>query len=115
MLRPLHSGASVNTVSPRIAGRMKLPHLPVCPPICIGQAFHPTGVLVKEKISARISISSKNWTSEKPAELLIAPLVNSEAVLRIPFLTQERIKVDPAGHDILLPKRPKTRITVPAF
>jgi len=37
----IDTGISVNTVSPRIAGRMKLPHLPVHPPIHIGQAFYP--------------------------------------------------------------------------
>ena len=114
----IDTGASVNTVSPRVAGRTKLPRLPVRPPIRIGQAFHPTGALVKEKISARISIPSKNWTSKKPAELLIAPLANSEAVLGMPFLAQEQIKVNPAAHDISLPTpkavkaRPRTTRTL---
>jgi len=99
----IDTSASVNTVSPRVAGRMKLPRLPVRPPIRIGQAFHPTGVLVKEKINARISIPSKNWTSKKPADFLVIPLANSEAVLGMPFLAQEQIKVNPAAHDISLP------------
>ena len=85
----IDTGASVNTVSPQVAGHMKLPRLPVCPPIRIGQVFHPTGVLVKEKISARINIPSKNWTSKKPADFLVAPLANSEAVLEMLFLVQE--------------------------
>ncbi|HUI24325.1 MAG TPA: reverse transcriptase family protein, partial [Nitrososphaerales archaeon] len=107
----IDTGASVNTVSPRVTGRTKLPCLPVRPPIRIGQAFHPTGVLVKEKISARISIPSKNWTSNKPADFLVAPLANSEAVLGMPFLVQEQIKVNPAAHYISLPipKAPKAR------
>ena len=70
----IDTDASVNTVSPQITGCSKLPRLLVHPPIHIGQAFHPTGVLVKEKISAKISIPSKNWTSKKPTELLVAPL-----------------------------------------
>ena len=99
----IDTSASVNTVSPRIATHSNLPRLPVYPPICIGQAFHPTGVLIKEKIRARISIPSKKWTSKKPTELLVAPLANSEAVLGMPFLAQEQIKVNPAAHDISLP------------
>jgi len=99
----IDTGASVNTVSPRVAGHTKLPRLPVRPLIYIGQAFHPTGVLVKEKISARISIPSKNWTSKIPADLLVTPLANSETVLEMPFLTQEQIKVNPAAHNIYLP------------
>jgi len=110
----IDTGASINTISPRVAGRTNLPRLPVHPPVCIGQAFHPTGVLVKEKINSKISIPSKNWTSEGPTDLLVAPLVNSEAVLGMPFLAQERIKVDPATHDIFLPTRPKTRIAAPS-
>ena len=39
----IDTGASVNTVSPRVAVRTKLPRLPVRPPIRIGLAFHPTG------------------------------------------------------------------------
>ena len=82
----IDTGASVNTVSPQIAARSNLPRLPVYPSIRIGQAFYPTGVLVKEKIRAKISIPSKNWMSKKPAELLVAPLANSETVLGMPFL-----------------------------
>jgi len=109
----IDTGASVNTVSSRVSGHTKLPRLPVRPPIRIRQAFHPTGVLVKEKISARISIPSKNWISKKPADFFVAPLANSEAVLRMPFLAQEQIKVNPAAHDISLPipKAAKARST----
>ena len=71
-------------------------------------------MLIKEKINSKINIPSKNWTSEKPTDLLVAPLTNSEAVLGMPFLAQERIKVDPATHDILFPKPSKTRITAPS-
>ena len=110
----IDTGASVNTISPRAAGRTNLPHLPVCPPVRVGQAFHPTGVLIKEKINSKISIPSKNWTSEEATDLLVTPLANSEAVLGMPFLAQERIKVDPATHDMLLPTRPKTRIAAPS-
>jgi len=99
----IDTGVSVNIVSPRVTGRMKLPRLPVGLPIRISRAFHPTGILVKEKISARVSIPSKNWTSKKPADFLVAPLANSEAVLEMPFLAQEQIKVNPAAHDISLP------------
>ena len=35
----IDTGASVNTISPRIAGHINLPHLPVCPSVRIGQAF----------------------------------------------------------------------------
>jgi len=109
----IDTGASVNTVSLRVAGHTKLPRLPVRPPIRIGQAFYLTGVLVKEKISVRVSIPSKNWTSKKPADFLVAPFANSEAVLGMPFLVQEQIKVNPAAHDISLPipKAAKARPT----
>ena len=35
----IDTGASVNTISPTVAGRTNLPHLPVCPPVRIGQVF----------------------------------------------------------------------------
>jgi len=100
-------------VCPQVAGRMKLLRLLVWLPICIGQAFYPTKVLVKEKISTRIGIPSKNWTSKKLAKLFVARLANLETVLEMPFLAQEQIKVNAAVHDISLPtpKSMKTRST----
>ena len=108
----IDSGTSINMVSPCVAGCKKLPRLPVCPSIHIGQAFHPTGVLAKEKISATISIPLKNWTSKKPANLLVAPLTNSETVLGMPFLAQEQIKVYFAIRHICL-RTPKARKALP--
>ena len=112
------TGAAINTVSPRVAGRSKLPRLPIRPSIHIVQAFHPARAIVNKKISAKVTIPFKRWTSKKAVEFHVAPLVNSEAVLGMPFLKQERIKVDPTVHDILLPasKAPKTqdRPTSPA-
>ena len=106
----IDTGASVNAISPRVVGRINLPLLPVCPPVRISQPFHPADILIKETISTRISISSKNLTSEKPTDFLVAPLVNSEAVLKMSFIAHERIKVDTATHDLLLSKRWKTQI-----
>ena len=43
----------------------------------------------------------------RSTDFLVTPLANSEAVLGMPFLAQEQIKVNPAAHDISLPI-PKT-------
>jgi len=44
----------------------------------------------------------KDWTLIKPVDLLVAPLANSDIVLNMPFLKQEKITIDTNKNDIIL-------------
>jgi hypothetical protein len=96
------SGATVNLLSSELVQQRRLRTIPARP-IRLHQPMAPRGVIVNEKLVSKIIIPSKSWTSKKPVTFTVAPLKNIDAIFGMPFLAREKILVDAARRDIIIP------------
>ena len=74
------------------------------PPMRIREPVNPDGIIVDKKVVSKVGIPDENWESEQPAEFVVAPLTEHDAILGVPFLAEEGILVDPARRTIILPQ-----------
>jgi len=101
-------GATVNLVDSKFVQKRHL-RTYTSHPIRIHQALSPKGAITNTMLSSKVRIPSKNWESIKPAKFIVTPLEHHDMILGMPFLTAERIKIDPAASDILLPSSAECR------
>src|SRR5579859_6823680 len=104
----IDDGSSVNLVSPKVVAEGNLPTMPSPHLFRVGQAFSHETELLKDLVKAHVEIPAKEWKSSKPGAFLIAPLKRSKVVLGRPWLKQEKIVVDCAADDIIVPRATKT-------
>jgi len=99
----INCGAEGDIISEKIIKEKNLPTLPI-QPMQVGQALAKASKMtVDRKVQSHIHLPTKEWTSKKPADLLVAPLANSDIVLGMLFLKQEKITVDANRDNIILP------------
>jgi hypothetical protein len=105
----MDSGASINAISQEVVKRNALRTIP-CSPVRIRQSLHQKGVTVNEKLISRVQLLSKEWTSKKSHEFMVAPIHPHEIILGTPFLANENLLINPAKYDIQCPvtEPPKT-------
>jgi hypothetical protein len=96
-------GATVNLVDSNFVQKRHL-RTYASHPIRVHQALSPKGAIANTALLSKVSIPSKNWKSVKPAKFIVTGLEHHDVILGMPFLAAERIKVDPANRDIILPE-----------
>ena len=110
----IDNAATSNVISKKIVNKQRIPMKPSPRRFKLGQAFSHERVLAKEYTESHITIPSKNWRSTKPVPMLVSDsLVNHDAILGMPFLKQEKVLIDSAAHDIVLPKSTSAPETQP--
>ena len=102
-------GAMVNLVDSEFAQKRRL-RTYTSHPVRIHQALSPKGAIVNTALLSKVRIPSKNWESTKLAKFVVTPLEHHDAILGMPFLAAERIKIDPATRDILLPASSESNV-----
>ena len=95
-------GAMVNAVSEEKVTELAMPTRSM-PPMKIHEPLNPHGTLVDKKVVDKVRIPSEDWESSRPAEFIVAPLKEHDAILGMPFLAEEGILIDPAQRKVILP------------
>ena len=95
-------GATINLISSDKVEKHAIPTHPTAP-VRIHEPMNPRGVLVNKKIVSKVRVPEKEWESNKPVELLVAPLQDNDVILGMPFLAAENILIDPANGKVILP------------
>jgi hypothetical protein len=96
-------GATVNLVDSTFVKKCHL-RTYASHPIRVHQALSLKGAIANTALLSKVGIPSKNWKSTKPAKFIVTGLEHHDVILGMPFLAAERIKVDPANRDIILPE-----------
>src|SRR5205809_1037660 len=99
-------GATINVISSDKVEKHAIPTCPI-PPIRIREPMNHQGVLVNKKVVSKVNIPAEKWESCKPAEFVVAPLQEHDAILGMPFLASEKILIDPAHGKLILPSKEK--------
>jgi len=71
----------------------KIPTTP-CPPIQIKQTLHNKASTATQKVKSKVSIPSKEWTSQSSHSLIVAPFNTHDIILEMPFLVDEKAKIN---------------------
>ena len=93
----------VNVISQDKVIEHAMPTHPM-PPMKIHEPVNPLSTRVDKKVVSKVRIPDKDWESQGPAEFVVAPLKEYDAILGMPFLTDERILVDAAQGKVILPE-----------
>jgi hypothetical protein len=96
------SGAMINVVSEDTVDKQAMP-TQLMAPMWIHEPLNPDGTVVKRKVVGTVEISEQGWESQRPAEFVVAPLKEHDAILGMPFLADENVLIDPAQNQIVLP------------
>ena len=99
-------GATIIVISSDKVEKHAIPTCPI-PPIRIREPMNHQGVLVNKKVVSKVNIPAEKWESCKPAEFVVAPLQEHDAILGMPFLASEKILIDPAHGKLILPSKEK--------
>jgi len=97
-------GATVNVISSDKVEKHAIPTLPI-PPLRIHEPMNPQGTLVNKKVVSKVNVPAEKWESCEPAEFIVAPLKEHDAILGMPFLATEKVLIDPAHGKVILPAR----------
>lgn len=95
-------GAMINVISEHKVAEYNIPTLPM-PPMQIHEPLNPDGSHVDKKVVSHVTIPGEHWQSQQPAEFVVAPLTEHDAILGMPFLADEGILVNPAQGKVVLP------------
>jgi Reverse transcriptase (RNA-dependent DNA polymerase)/RNase H-like domain found in reverse transcriptase/Integrase zinc binding domain/Retroviral aspartyl protease len=98
-------GASINLLDTTLVEKHKIKTRPI-KPFRLHQAITPNNVIVNKEVVSHVSIPSKSWTSIKPAIFAVAPLPLYDALLGMPFLSQEKVLINAANRQLVLPPLP---------
>ena len=95
-------GAMVNVISEDKVTELTVPTR-LMPPMKLHEPLSPHGTHVGEKVVSKVRIPDKDWESSQPAEFIVAPLKEHDAILGMPFLAEKGVLIDPARGKIVLP------------
>jgi hypothetical protein len=98
------TGATVNVLSEDLVRKRHLRTIPG-PRVLLRQPLTGKNIGANERILKHVSIPSVHGL----ASFVVAPLANTDAILGMPFLSQERILLDPANRKIILPDERKLK------
>ena len=87
------TGATINAISEALVEENKIPTTP-CPPIQIKQTLHNKASTATQKVKSKVSIPSKEWTSQSSHSLIVAPFNTHDIILEMPFLVDEKAKIN---------------------
>jgi Retroviral aspartyl protease len=97
------SGAMINVLSEDMVNNNAIPTHPI-PPIRLCEPLNPNGTVVARKVVAKVEVPEESWESQQPAEFVVAPLKEHDAILGMSFLATENILIDPARDRVVLLK-----------
>ena len=92
-------GAMINIISEHKVIKHDIPTHPTLP-TQIHEPLTPHGTRVDKKVISHVKIPGEN---QQPAEFVVAPLTEHDAILGMPFLAEEGILVNLAQNTIILP------------
>jgi len=95
-------GAMINIISEDKVIEHNIPTHPM-PPMLIHEPLNPHSTCVHQKVVSKVRSPQENWESRGATEFVVAPLMEYDAILGMPFLAEEGILVDPAHSRIVLP------------
>jgi len=95
-------GAMVNVISEDKVSQCAIPTRPM-PPMQIREPLNPHGTRVNRKVVNKVRIPEDDWESQHPAEFIVAPLKEHDAIMGMQFLAEEAIQIDPAKRSVILP------------
>ena len=88
-------GAMTNVISECKVIEHDIPTCPM-PSMGIHEPLNRHATRVDKKVVSKVKVPGDKWESQRPAEFVVVPLTEHDAILGMPFLAAENIVVDPA-------------------